>query len=155
MWCRVLLMPLKVIFLDIDGVMNTYYTAIVAESDTLAASLEPANVAVLNELVRRTGAIIVVSSAWRRTHSLAELCEGFAIAGCVVTIHDTTPSLEGQSRGREIQAWIVAQPEPPTRYVILDDEHDMPEHPGKLIKTNPGDGLCKRHLRRALGLLAD
>jgi hypothetical protein len=38
-------MPLKVIFLDIDGVMNTYYTAIVTESDTLAASLEPANVA--------------------------------------------------------------------------------------------------------------
>jgi hypothetical protein len=135
--------------------MNTYYTAIVTESDTLAASLEPANVAVLNELVRRTGAVIVISSAWRRTHSLAELCEGFAIAGCVVTIHDTTPSLEGHSRGHEIQAWIVAQPEPPTRYVILDDEHDMPEHPGKLIKTNPVDGLCKRHLRRALGLLAD
>lgn len=148
-------MALKVIFLDIDGVMNTYYTAIVTAPDTLAASLEPANVAVLNDLVRRTGAVIVVSSAWRQTHSLTELREGFAIAGCIMTIHDTTPSLEGQSRGREIQAWIVAQPEPPARYVILDDEHDMPEHPGKLIKTNPRDGLCKRHVRRALGLLAD
>lgn len=148
-------MPLKVIFLDIDGVMNTYYTAIVVTSEALADSLEPENVAVLSELVRRTGAVIVVSSAWRQTHSLAELRDGFAAAGCVMTIHDTTPSLEGQSRGREIQAWIDAQPEPPTRYVILDDEHDMPEHPGKLIKTKPRDGLCKRHLRRALGLLAD
>ena len=148
-------MPLKVIFLDIDGVMNTYYTAIVVTSEALADSLEPENVAVLSELVRRTGAVIVVSSAWRQTHSLAELRDGFAAAGCVMTIHDTTPSLEGQSRGREIQAWIDAQPEPPTRYVILDDEHDMPEHPGKLIKTHPEDGLCERHVRRALGLLAD
>lgn len=90
-----------------------------------------------------------------QTHSLAELREGFAAAGCMITILDTTPYLEGQSRGCEIQAWIAAQPEPPGRYIILGDEHDMPEHPGRLIKTSPRDGFCARHVLRAFGLLAD
>lgn len=147
-------MPRTVIFLDIDGVMNTYYSAI-TEPETLAASLEPANVAALNELVRQSGSVIVISSNWRQTHTLVELRAGFAAAGCEITIHDTTPCLKGQSRSQEIQAWILSQPEPPARYVILDDEHDMPEHPGKLIKTDPKDGLCEHHVRQALGLLGE
>ena len=43
----------------------------------------------------------------------------------------------------------------PARYVALDDFFDMPELPGKLVKTSRVEGLSARELSRVLALLAD
>lgn len=145
-------MPRKIIFLDIDGVLNTIRTAIM-EPEGLANSLEPDNIEVLNEIVRETGAAIVISSSWRLDCSLAELREGFAAAGAVIDIIDMTPDLDGAPRGHEVAAWIAAQPEPLSHYVILDDDHDMPDHPGKLVKISAWTGLHDDHVPRVLALL--
>lgn len=145
-------MPPKVIFLDIDGVMNNLSTLGDRER---APWLDPDNVAVLNQIVRATGAVVVLSSSWRRVMPLDELREAFVEAGCIAEIVDITPELHDGRRGREIAAWLAAQPDPPTRYVALDDHFDMPELPGKLVKTSWLEGLTARELPRVLALLAD
>jgi hypothetical protein len=144
----------KLIFLDIDGVMNNLGTS-TDHRRGFAAWLDPDNVAVLNQIIAATGARVVVSSSWRLGVSFAELCEGFAAAGCIAEIVGVTPDIDGPRRGREIEAWLAAQPEQPARYVILDDDFDMPELPGKLVKTSRINGLCTRELPQVLALLAD
>lgn len=146
-------MPRKVIFLDIDGVMNNLGTR--PARDGLASWLDPVHVALLNDVVRATGAVVVLSSSWRLAMPLDALRVAFAEAGCVAELVDVTPALDGGRRGREIAAWLAAQREPPARYAILDDTFDMPELPGKLIKTSRVEGLSARELPRLLALLAD
>lgn len=141
-----------VIFLDIDGVMNN--TGEHAGGGPVSW-LDPTNVAILNKVVRATGAVVVISSSWRLSASLAELRAGFVAAGCIAEIVDVTPDLDGPRRGREIRAWLDAQAAPPARYVAIDDQFDMPELPGKLIKTSQSAGLTARELPQILAYLAD
>jgi hypothetical protein len=146
--------PRKVIFLDIDGVMNNLGTKPPGRRG-LESWLDPVHVVLLNDVVRRTGAVVVVSSSWRLAMPLDALRAAFTAAGCEAELLDVTPDLDGARRGREIAAWLHAQPEPPARYAILDDTFDMPELPGKLVKTSRVEGLTARELPRLLALLAD
>jgi hypothetical protein len=147
--------PPKVIFLDIDGVMNNIGTRAEPERPGMVACLDPDNVAVLNQIVRATGAVVVLSSSWRLSLPLAELRASFAAAGCEAQVVGITPDVDSPRRGREIRAWLDAQPEPPTRYVAIDDQFDMPELPGHLVKTCRVHGLTTRELPQVLAQLAD
>lgn len=147
-------MPDKVIFLDIDGVMNNASTR-PDERRGLVAWLDPSNVEVLNRLVRATGAVVVVSSTWRVSMPLDELRGHFAAAGCLAEIADYTPDIDGYHRDHEIAAWLAGQPLPPRRYAILDDQHTMDALPGKLVRINQYRGLCERDVPDVLALLED
>lgn len=146
--------PRKIIFLDIDGVMNSHDTRTDHELG-LVSWLDARNVAVLNRIVQATGAAVVVSSTWRLTMPFDELRATFAAAGCVADLADVTPDIDARRRDREIQAWLAAQPEPPSRYVILDDDRDMPTLPEKLVKTCPSRGLSPEDVPTVLALLMD
>nr|WP_263429393.1 HAD domain-containing protein [Nannocystis pusilla] len=152
---RLGIVPPKVIFLDIDGVMNNLGTRAEPQRSGVVAWLDPDNVAVLNQIVRATGAVVVVSSSWRLTVPLSELRASFAAAGCEAQVVGITPDVDGPRRGREIRAWLDAQTEPPTRYVAIDDQFDMPELPGRLVKTCRVNGLTTRELPQVLEQLAD
>ncbi|MEZ4448238.1 MAG: HAD domain-containing protein [Nannocystaceae bacterium] len=145
-------MPQKVIFLDVDGVMNHHDTITDAERG-FVSWLDPKNVAVLNEVVRATGAVVVISSGWRWSMPFGELRAAFAEAGCVAEVIDVTPDIDGHRRGREILAWIAAQAEAPACYLALDDEHEMPELGGRALKIDPSEGLSLTVLPRVLALL--
>lgn len=147
-------MPRKVIFLDIDGVMNSVATR-PQDPRGLLDFLDPVNVAVLNTIVQATGAVVVVSSSWRRTMPFPALQATFAAAGCVAEIVDITPTIDPHQRGLEVAAWLARQPEPPHRFVVLDDEFDMPAFPDRLVRTRKLHGLCARDLPAVLALLAD
>lgn len=144
----------KVIFLDIDGVMNSHDTCTDHELG-LVSWLDARNIAILNEIAQATGAVVVVSSTWRLTMPFAELCATFAAAGCVAEVLDVTPDIDARQRDLEIQAWLVAKAEPPSRYVILDDDRDMPALPEKLVKTCPSRGLSRGDISAVLALLGD
>ncbi len=147
-------MARKVIFLDIDGVMNSVSTR-PQDPRGLIDFLDPAHITVLNAIVRSTGAVVVVSSTWRLTMPFAALQAVFAAAGCVAEIVDITPDIDARQRVLEVAAWLARQTEAPARFVVLDDDFDMPAFPDRLVRTRKLNGLCADDLPAVLERLAD
>jgi hypothetical protein len=135
-----------VIFLDFDGVL-----APIRRWDRYE-DLDPACVQVLNEIVARCLADIVVSSTWRYGKTVAELQEildanGFA--GCVLDKTPTGPP--GTDRGEEIAAWLAEHDV--AGYVIIDDHVVMGELRTHLVLTHPAHGLQPADTPRAIAML--
>jgi len=136
----------RVIFLDIDGVL-----APIRRWDRYG-DLDPACIQVLNEIVARGGADVVVSSTWRYGKTVAELqamLESQGFTGCVL---DKTPAgAPGAGRGEEIAAWLVDHPV--AGYVIIDDHVDMGALRTHLVQTHSAHGLQPGDALRAIAML--
>jgi hypothetical protein len=156
----------KIIFLDFDGVLNSF--AFLDAHVSLRDRLDPAAVARLNVLVERSRAKVVVSSTWRLKRSLEELRARLAEVGFVGEVIGCTPVLPAAvafahgsfpARCQEIQAWIDAQPEPPESFVILDDaEFDygsIGAIESRIIRTEFASGLQDEHVELAVEALAE
>jgi HAD domain in Swiss Army Knife RNA repair proteins len=137
----------RVIFLDIDGVL-----APIRRWDRYG-DLDPACIQVLNEIVIRGEADVVVSSTWRYGKTVAELQAMLEAAGFTGRVLDKTPTgPPGADRGEEIAAWLAAHAV--GGYVILDDHVDMGELRAHLVQTQPAHGLQPADATRALATLA-
>ena len=136
----------RVIFLDIDGVL-----APIRRWDRYG-DLDPACIRVLNDVVARGGADVVVSSTWRYGKTAAELQEMLEAQGFAGTVVDTTPTgTPGASRGEEIAAWLTDHDV--SGYVIIDDHVDMGELGTHLVQTHPAHGLRPADAPRVLEVL--
>jgi HAD domain in Swiss Army Knife RNA repair proteins len=137
----------RVIFLDIDGVL-----APIRRWDRYG-DLDPACIQVLNEIVTRGGADVVVSSTWRYGKTVAELQAMLDAEGFTGLVLDKTPTgAPGADRGEEIAAWLTEHAV--SGYVILDDHVDMGQLRAHLVQTQPAQGLQPADATRALALLA-
>jgi hypothetical protein len=130
---------MKVIFLDIDGVLNheRFYKERHERRNEEGALEHPyseidiTSVNNLNNLCDETGAKVVISSTWR--HSGLGYCKDvLEKVGFTGEIIDITPTHESRLRGLEILDWIKSNEELIgdryynfTEYVILDDDSDM------------------------------
>ena len=139
-------MTRRVIFLDIDGVL-----APIRRWERYG-DLDPACIQVLNEIVARGGADVVVSSTWRYGKTIAELQEildAHGFTGCVL---DKTPTgAPGAGRGEEIAAWLAEHDV--CGYVIIDDHADMGELCTRLVQTHPAHGLQRADTPGAIAML--
>jgi hypothetical protein len=153
---------MKVLFLDFDGVLN-HYLMIIQAYDAGSRRFSADAIDRLNTIVARTGARIVVSSSWREQYTLDGLRALLASEGFTGQILDCTPVLHsrtgrgrdldpGQTRCREIQAWLDRQPEPPQRFAILDDI-ELHLLSAFHVKTELDTGLCDEHVEIAISLL--
>lgn len=123
---------MKVLFLDIDGVLNSLESTMMAgpRKRLVGDHVDPMLIRRLNKICEEVPDLkIVISSSWRKIYSIEEILEVFLKAGFNVKteIIDRTPGhVEGTDgkRGHEIEAWYKAHPEV-TNYVILDDDSDM------------------------------
>jgi hypothetical protein len=151
---------MKVIFLDIDGVLNhqKHYEWLMTTNEPTPmqrvypySEFSPESCRLLKEIIWETGAQIVVSSSWRLDGE-ARLNSLFKFFG-LPRIYSITPCLNTE-RGIEIGAWLAAHPEV-DGYVILDDDDDMTaEQMPFFIKTNPyEDGLNEDVKERAIQIL--
>lgn len=154
----------KYVFLDFDGVV----VCLPPERDRTSTGklVRAANrqaVAHLNEIVRRTGAVVVVSSTWRKHHSIERLQGVLDRAGFVGRVHDVTPVIHDQERGHEI-AWTLSELAftglggvPP--YVVLDDDYDLGPLPAeRWVHVKDGwmtGGLKAEHVERAVRVLGE
>jgi len=113
---------MKIIFLDIDGVLNTHKTIHTFGRDFIDDAL----VAVVAKIVNETQAKIVLSSTWRLDAQDKLLVEQ-ALACRDLSIHDCTPQIQTPGswteRRIEIQAWLDNN-QHTTRFAILDDWPD-------------------------------
>ncbi|MDC7248564.1 MAG: HAD domain-containing protein [Sphaerochaetaceae bacterium] len=150
---------MKLIFLDIDGVLNHELWARErllrhqgeAESDYeyYRNFFDPNAIDLLNTIVEKTGAKVVVSSSWRTGRTVEQLRELLGVMDFKGEVIGKTPNLyfekrkyphgDGKEmhynysvpRGCEIKAWlemnksILGEKMSKVRYVILDDDSDM------------------------------
>lgn len=147
---------MKVLFLDIDGVLNSRKWFGSLHATIVAAKypeehFDPAAVARVNAIVERTGAVICVSSSWRLGRSVAELGELLATQGIRAEVVGATP-VDFRARGLEIARWLAEHPEV-TVYAILDDDSDMRQLARQHVKTDFEDGLLDHHVESAVSLL--
>jgi hypothetical protein len=137
---------MKIIFLDIDGVLVTRnsikYQYLNFPDDTSIRFSKKA-VKNLNKLIRLTKAKIVISSTWRLFHSLEKLQNIFEeqkIKGEIIS----TTSVEKASieedipRGQKIADWL-SEYNNVEQYVIIDDDVQadcIQSHPFNCVETS-------------------
>jgi hypothetical protein len=124
---------MKVIFLDVDGVLNNNQTRKKFGFDFIDKEL----VAFVALIVDQTKAKIVLSSSWRVDDKDKQLVvNALAIYG--LDLFDCTPHLSS-FRHVEIQSWIDNHPEVKI-FAILDDWHEA-EIQGSFFQTDEDVGL--------------
>ncbi|KXY51001.1 hypothetical protein AT268_31145 [Bacillus cereus] len=145
---------MKLIFLDIDGVMN-HSNYFVRSKHHMLQAFCPTALANLKEILEKCDAKIVVSSTWRKLGSVKILKRAiFSHYGLQKYVIGRTPELRGEPRGAEIQAFMDNFKNPIDRFIIIDDGDDMLHLSDRLVLTNPyEDGLNHRKRDEAIQLL--
>jgi HAD domain in Swiss Army Knife RNA repair proteins len=163
----------KIIFLDIDGVLNSraYTTSDafkIATADISDAELmlirhdlhiDPLAVDLLNDLIDKSGADVVLSSTWRAKYPPDAITTLMATRGFKFKVIDSTPVLHGKvnssriPRGKEIHAYLRSLPQWPDGFVILDDNDDMLTLKDHLVLTSKKLGLTSQDVDTALKIL--
>jgi len=137
---------MKVLFLDIDGVMNNFTSRNFKDNFSISAIQ-----ALSSLLAREPDLKIVISSAWRIWGALY-MKKVFIKNGLDETrIIDCTGQENGK-RGYQIQCWLDRNPGV-TSMVILDDESDMDPLMHKLVKTSMFVGLTSKEVDLAVDML--
>lgn len=124
---------MKVLFLDMDGVVNCATTQ---QRHRGFIGIDPYLAFLVGKIQLDTGCSVVISSSWRLMpdDSLDEIRKQ------VVDFIDVTPNNLGQTdRGCEVNAWLELHPEV-TRHAILDDNTDFHKDQ-PLFKTDWNTGI--------------
>ncbi len=171
---------MKIIFLDIDGVLNTSETFIKRkekynQTGILDIEIDEFRVEYLKQIIDKTGAKIVLSSSWRlffnkendriipRNKKGLELYNLFNKYD--IEIYDITTKDNYLKREEQINMWL--NDNDVDSFAVIDDESsDLQSFIGKeLIKTsftkdgeilmNMDDclGLCEEHIQEAINIL--
>jgi len=168
---------MKVIFLDIDGVLNTWTTCHLPPSfekkHKIEAYLSPKSIELVNKLAKENDAKIVISSSWRMhdkdlhvdpEYAGIDLRDFLGRSGLTAKFaedwHTPIPErfgelLHGRPRGFEISDWLENHPEV-TKWVSLDDDVSGFESKGilnHLAKTNPRMGFLEEDFEKANNIL--
>lgn len=115
---------MKVLFLDIDGVVNCENTFKMGARNTSPYPLDPEMAFMVGKIKLYTGCEVVLSSSWRHDKNAVKAVEDNIVP--IFDITGTTPlyKYEDKPRGHEIQEWLDNHPDV-DRYAILDDDSDM------------------------------
>jgi len=174
---------MKVIFLDIDGVLNVevYIVAFWDICKRINLARPEANLLRLESIrddygnlfcpmatnrlawiISATEAKIVISSTWRMSGltTMQDMWKHRELAGEVIDITPVNRNRvndlsfnERNERGHEIKQWLTAHPEV-EQYVIFDDDDDMlPEQLDNFIQTDEVYGITLKDAEKAIKIL--
>jgi hypothetical protein len=125
----------KVLFLDIDGVVNNKRTK---ENFEGFLAIDPAMAALVQRIVQNTGCEIVLSSSWRLFQNIRDEVERK-----ICKFSDITPILHAP-RGYEIKVWLTLHHPEIEHYAILDDADSiLPEQRANFFQTTWESGLTE------------
>lgn len=153
---------MKVIFLDVDGVLNTPSSDARGPSGCIGVASGPLRV--LREIVQKTGARIVLISTWKNEWSKNEdLCsedgkylERRLYRYGMRILDKTKDSVALMQRGRSIADWLDSKNHV-TDWIVLDDIC-FPDYDGEgirdhLMLIDPETGLTEKHVDEAVQML--
>jgi hypothetical protein len=162
----------KIIFLDIDGVLNTrdWHSRMTKDTprDEFGWVFDPVAVENLAHIINETGANIVVSSSWKYLGmtKLKEMWDIRNLPGDLLDITPNTVSDEillnanldeielGVCRGNEIKEWLSKHKGEVSNYVIIDDFDDLlPEQMCHAVITNTLIGITESDAEKAITIL--
>ena len=145
---------MKVIFLDVDGVLNN--DATLTRTVYWTVFVDDYLIERLKRLVEKTNAKIVLSSSWRVyrenekfNKDFCQLVEKLNEFG--LHIDDYTPEFATDDRGEEIDAWLKANPNV-KNFVILDDDK-IKLHADHHVRTINRFGLTDKDVDKAIQML--
>lgn len=125
---------MKIIFLDMDGVICTYRAHIAQGYQNMPNhgfmdALDREGVGMLNAFLDKfPDTKFVLSSTWRKHHTKQEMEDWLRRYGWKGEFHpDWRTDEDGPIRGWEIERWLGNHKDV-TNYIILDDDSDMMEH---------------------------
>lgn len=164
---------MKIVFTDIDGVLNGGYNRDLGGRSGFDWCL-PKAVANLNTITEMTGAVIVISSSWRLEESVEQITATFRKWGVTGQVIGATPEVSFEdpdcpgvhlpdARIFEIRSWLRDSGFEIDGFVVLDDNditldvnntiRNIPEIESRFILTDTRKGLTENEVREALELL--
>jgi histidinol phosphatase-like enzyme len=157
-------MTYKVLFLDIDGVLNSgkYIKRLDGRFDDPINQIDPDAVVRLNAITDLTGCKIVVSSTWRLAflgqmaeplRSLQGCLRMYNITGDVIGMTPNKRNCVRNQRGKEIESWLQDHAGQVDKFVIIDDDCDMGRMKPYHIKTLFEDGIQDAHVQAIVSIL--
>ena len=121
---------IRVIFTDLDGVLNPHWKTKWSKS----------SIQIYNQICQEYDLKPVISSTWRINHTKEQLQKIFDDQGIEVEIYDYTPHLDQKDRGLEIKEWLSNNKV--DNYVVIDDiVHNITPHVDNVIKVRNWVGL--------------
>jgi hypothetical protein len=147
---------MKVIFLDFDGVLNSYTYLFTSEEDGNnddSDGLDPRAVARVNAIVERTGAVVCLSTAWRLLHPMDDLKRFLRQRGFSGRVVGSTPDFSERyaARGEEVRAWLDKHAV--ESFVVLDDLREFERMRDRHVWTDGREGLLDEHIDLAVRIL--
>jgi histidinol phosphatase-like enzyme len=164
---------IKLIFLDLDGVMNSNDFYVSRGTKTQSQDVEefylnmidPSAVDLLNTLVQECDCKVVISSTWRDSAIEHNVLKRKGFIGEVIGRTPLYTEMPKQSyetthmRGYEIRQWIEDNIEHPSiykSYVIFDDDMDMLESQKQnFIHIDFMKGLQTENIQEAITILTE
>lgn len=162
---------MKIVFLDVDGVLNTVpQSGLNQRAEASALRIDEDKVQLLSTIIRETGARIVLHSGWRlwlddglrpvrpEAEALVRMLGVYRLE-----LWDKTPDLStaeirenkrfSQVKAREIRAWLAMHPEV-SRYLVLEDR-DLNDASLAAVQIKPDSavGLTRRGAEAAIRIL--
>lgn len=136
---------LKVIFLDVDGVLNSHVLIYHYGFDYIDEGL----LELLVTVVKNTGSEIVLSSTWRLEERSRNLVKS-SLSRFGVELFDWTGRIAGGYRCEEISEWLKMHPKV-KKYAVLDDDPDAGCGTGNnFFMTDPDVGLTNEIANKIL-----
>jgi hypothetical protein len=146
----------KILFLDIDGVLNSeLYQNKATDRNNDRSRLDPFSVMLVRKLIEEFTLKIVITSTWRYG-AVEKLMQELKRHKLIDYLHNDsfTPVIQPAHRGTEIKLWLELHPEI-TDYVIIDDDDNILEEQfEKFVKTYLYDGMIEEHYYRVRDILS-
>lgn len=160
----------KILFLDVDGVINPLINIRIKKLNRLPTSsyyiqLPGDKLYMLRKIIDRTGAKIVLSSSWRIGFNRATMEPSPSVVNLAnqlsrygMSIYGYTPLHPERHRGTEISMWLNTYKDRNgyiPNYIVIDDELSdiIDMHRGHCVKTMSLIGLQEEQVNIAISLL--
>jgi hypothetical protein len=155
----------KVIFLDIDGVLNTQMTPTRTSKKGYLLATDPYKVFLINRMAEINGYRFVLSSDWRHMKNWEDVLKAnglvFNFLGRTESFHKldlpdhevNLARVNRLERGYEIRDWLEKH-DPVEGYVIIDDfDEFLPEQANNKVIVNHMVGLTEEIVEKVIHIL--
>lgn len=166
----------KLIFLDIDGVLNSelyarrFFDEKLYKKDPQVSNLVDSNaVQLVLKIIKETNAKLIISSSWRSLtykHTIEDFKQFKDLSPLLPFIYGVTPPTRNAHRGEEIKYFLNFIRKQDFReyfkepisnnynYVILDDDSDMLEEQlPNFVKVTYWDGITEKEVEKCINIL--